>query len=367
MTRIISFLFIIAVFLAALLNRSLPEAAAQSSEDPRHLKVATKEIEPFVFINGNELSGFSIDLWDALALEAGFTYDFEIVETVLDQIDVVATGEVDAAIAAISITAAREERIDFSHRYFESGLGILTKSGGTRTVLDSLRIAFSPSLLRLFAFLVITILISGHIIWLIERNRNPEFPSTYLRGVWEGIWWAAVTVTTVGYGDKTPIGRIGRVFGIFWMFAGLFIIANFTAGVTSQLTLEAIQGTINGPEDLQGKQVATVAGSTANEWLIAQGIANTAVETVDEAYALLDAERVQAVVYDHPVLLYYALQNEEDGYRVPGGSFNKEDYGIAVPEDSPLREEFNRALLALVEDGTYQRIYSKWYGAAGGS
>jgi ABC-type amino acid transport substrate-binding protein len=35
------------------------------------------------------------------------------------------------ALAAISITADRETRIDFSHRYFESGLGILTRSGGS--------------------------------------------------------------------------------------------------------------------------------------------------------------------------------------------------------------------------------------------
>jgi polar amino acid transport system substrate-binding protein len=95
-----------------------------------------------------------------------------------------------------------------------------------------------------------------------------------------------------------------------------------------------------------------------------QRIGHTAVETIEEAITLLDSEQVQAVVYDHPVLLYYTLQNEDKDYIVPGGSFNQEDYGIALATGSPLREEINRALLTLFENGTYNRIYNKWYGTA---
>jgi polar amino acid transport system substrate-binding protein len=339
------------------------ELLAQDSQDRQVVTVATKEIEPFVFVDGGNVSGFSIDLWQATAQEMGVDFEYEIVTTVQDQLDAVESGQADAAIAAISITAEREEEIDFSHRYFESGLGILTRSGSSTPLLDTFRLAFSPGLLRLFVFMVLTILIAGHIIWLIERRRNEEFPQTYLRGVSEGIWWAAVTVTTVGYGDRTPIGRPGRLFGIFWMFAGLFIIANFTAGVTSQMTLQTLQGTINGPQDLPGKQIVTVAGSTSDEWLTSEGIRHQTVETIEEAYNLLDAESVQAVVYDHPVLLYYAQQNEDKDLLVPGGPFNVEDYGIAFPEGSPLREEVNRALLILTENGAYDQIYSKWYGS----
>lgn len=355
------FLVLGAIFMAWL---TLPEVFAQSDDPSEPLLVVTKDIEPFVFVNGDEVSGFSIDLLQALALAMGRTYRIEIVDSVSEQIDAVADGQADLAIAAISITEDREQRVDFSHRYYESGLGILTKSGGGLPLRETLGAAFSPSLLRLLALLLLSIIAAGHVIWLVERNRNPEFPTTYFRGVWEGIWWAAVTVTTVGYGDRTPLGRPGRLFGIFWMFAGLFIIANFTAGVTSQLTLQTLQGAINGPEDLRGKQVAAIEGTTGAEWLASQGIGHRAVATIEEAYALLDSDQVQAVVYDHPVLLYYALQNESGSYIVPGGPFNKEDYGIAMPEGSPLREEVNRALLSVFEDGTYERLRAKWYGDA---
>jgi polar amino acid transport system substrate-binding protein len=342
------------------------ELQAQDSPDPQAITVVTKDIEPFVFVDGEEVSGFSIDLWKALALELGIPYTFEIVATVQEQLDAVESNEADLAMAAISITAEREKSVDFSHRYFESGLGILTRSGNSTPLLDSFRLALSPTLLRLFVFLVLSILIAGHIIWIIERRRNEEFPQTYLRGVSEGIWWAAVTVTTVGYGDRTPVGRLGRMFGILWMFAGLFIIANFTAGVTSQLTLQTLQGEINGPEDLPGKRIATVAGSTSDTWLESEGIGYRTTATIEEAYSLLDSGSVEAIVYDHPVLLYYALQNEEKNLVIPGEAFNKEDYGIAFPTGSPLREEVNRALLILVENGTYQQIVKKWYGSVAG-
>jgi ABC-type amino acid transport substrate-binding protein len=339
---------------------------AQDDQTPQAITVVTKEIEPFVFVDGEEVSGFSIDLWQALALELGLPFEFEIVTTVQEQLDAVEQEQADVAVAAISITAERERQVDFSHRYFESGLGILAHSGGSTTLLDSFRLALSPNLLRLFIFLLLTILIAGHVIWLIERRRNEEFPQTYLKGVWEGIWWAAVTVTTVGYGDRTPIGRLGRLFGMFWMFAGLFIIANFTAGVTSQLTLETLQGVIQGPEDLPGKQVVTVAGSTSDVWLANEGIGHQTVPTIEEAYELLDSGEVDAVVYDHPVLLYYTLQHPDKGYIVAGEVFNEEDYGMAFPHGSPLREEVNRALLKLVENGTYRNIYTKWYGSIPG-
>lgn len=352
----------ISMTLIAFLTITGYQTFAQSDQKQESVTVVTKEIEPFVFVDGEKVIGFSVDLWRALALETGLEYDYEIVTTVQEQLNAVETNQADVAIAAISITAEREQSVDFSHRYFESGLGILTRPGSATPLLDSFRLAFSPTLLRLFAFLILSILIAGHIIWLIERRRNPEFPQTYLKGVWEGIWWATISVTTVGYGDKVPTGRLGRIFGMFWVLAGLFIIANFTAGVTSQLTVQKLEGSINGPEDLRGKQVVTVAGSTSDTWLEDERIGHRAVDTIEEAYELLDSGSVQAVVYDHPVLLYYALQNEDKGYIVPGEAFNTEDYGLAFPSDSPLREDINRALLVLLENGTYEQIYSKWYG-----
>lgn len=357
-------LLLLALVLGLLPSRGGTHAQAVDGESVQAapLRVVTKEIEPFVFTDG-ELSGFSIDLWQELARVADLDYEFYAVDTVTEQLDAVATGKADVAIAAISITQEREETVDFTFSYFDAGLGILARKTFSLPLVRMLfSLEFLLPLLALFGLFLLVIVVAGHIIWFLERNKNDDFPSQYLAGVGQGIWWAAVTVTTVGYGDKTPRAPAGRIFGLLWMFAGLFIIAGFTAGVTSRLTVQHIQGAISGPQDLPGKAVVTVEGSTADEWLTEQRIPHQTVIDVDEAYDLLDRGSVHAVVYDYPVLRYHALNFGQGRIQVVGPPFNEEDYGIALAEGSPLREEINRSLLRLREDGTYNRIYTKWFG-----
>lgn len=348
--------------LVAALVLSVPAAAAPPNQE-QPLRVVTKSIPPFVIVGPDgELSGFSIDLWEAIALELQRPYEWITVDTVRQQLDATAANDADVAMAAITITEEREQAVDFSFPYFDSGLGILTASADNTPVWDILALAFSPSLLRLLAFVLALLIIVGHLVWLFERKHNPDFPKDYIHGIWAGMWYAGVTVTTVGYGDKTPKSVPGRLIGLIWMFAGLFVIANFTAGVTAQLALRELRGAINSPQDLPGKRVISVAGTTGERWLTSQGIPHQTATTIEEAYAALSSGRSEAIVYDYPVLLYYSLNEGQETTSLIDGPFNLEEYGIAVSPGGPLREDINRALLAVQEQGIYDDIYTRWFG-----
>jgi polar amino acid transport system substrate-binding protein len=147
------------------------------------------------------------------------------------------------------------------------------------------------------------------------------------------------------------------------MFAGLFILAYFTAGVTSTVTLQELQGAINGPDDLAGKDVATIEKSAAAEYLNRQGIDSVEYTNEADAYQALEEGDVQAVVYDAPVLQHYASHAGKGKVKVVGLIFEELSYGIAFQHDSPYREPINLALLELVENGTYRDIHTKWFGA----
>lgn len=60
------------------------------------------------------------------------------------------------------------------------------------------------------------------------------FDAGEFHSVWDGIWWATVTVTTVGYGDLVPHTVSGRLIGILVMFVGIGFVAVLTATVASE-------------------------------------------------------------------------------------------------------------------------------------
>ncbi len=89
--------------------------------------VATRVIPPFVFADKGELSGFSIDLWRSIATKLGIDSKFVEYSTVPDLLSAVKDSKANVGIAAISITAERQESFDFSLPMFAAGLQIMVR------------------------------------------------------------------------------------------------------------------------------------------------------------------------------------------------------------------------------------------------
>lgn len=349
--RILNLSFIFVFLLAG-------DAHAQDAEP---LRVATKLFPPLVMQQGDQMTGFSIQLWDAIAQEMGQTYEFYEVETVTDQLDAVQNGEADAAIAGITITAEREALLDFSFPYFDAGLQIMIRDDQVSPIDNALNAVLAPEFLQFLGLFVVLILLASHVLWFIERRIHPEISPTYLKGIGRMLWWSAVTV--IGYDDVPPRTFAGRVMALIWMFSGIFLIANLTASLSAGATVRELQSAISGVADLRTHRVATVEGTTSADFLRNAGVGYVGVSQVEDAYTLLRTRRVDAVVYDAPVLRYFARTEGRDDFRTVGSMFGVEEYGIALPEGSPLREPINRAILQLLENGTYQDIYNRWFGA----
>jgi len=346
---------------------ALAEGEIQTKPMAKVLRVVTKRFEPFVIYQNKEYIGFSIELWEKIAESLGLEYELYGVNTIAKLLDEVERGAADVAIAGISITAKREQVVDFSHAFFETGLQIMVREGSGSIIGEVLSkvisVIFSRELIYGVVFFFLILIIAAHIIWVLERRHNPQFPKSYPQGVWQSIWWAVVTVTTVGYGDKTPKGTVGRLFGLVWILAGYFVFAYFTASVTTTATVQELHGIIDSPQDLFGKQVATVEKSTAADYLAGQSIHAVKVANVGKAYPLLESGKVDAIVYDAPVLQHHASKTGKGKVKVVGLLFLEQNYGIALQVKSPYREKINIALLKLIESGAYQEIYDKWFGS----
>ncbi len=339
------------------------ELAPTTTQPP--LKVYTKPIEPFSFERDGKALGFSIDLWDRVAKKMGVPYEIHWVKTVGELIDKLTSNEADIGVAAISITAEREAVVDFSTPFYESGLAVLVKARGKSMTSIFAEVLLTKGVFYFCIGLLIILAIVAHLIWFFERHKNFEqFPKPYARGVWESAWWAISTILSGGCDAKGPNAVVGRVVGAFWMLVCIVVITYFTAMITTTMTVNQLASDIRGVQDLPGKKVATVKGSTAERYLQEKGMKVSAFDTIDGAYQALEKQKVVAVVYDQPILDYHVKLGGggATGEQVVGRLFQRQNYGIGMQQGSPWRKQINSALLQLREEGVIDELHAKWFG-----
>ncbi len=90
-----------------------------------------------------------------------------------------------------------------------------------------------------FSLLGLCVGLGGTSIYLAEGGSQVE--NTDINSLRDGLWWALVTITTVGYGDIAPVSGIGRVIGGTLMVSGMFMLALF-AGIVGSTLLSVVLG-----------------------------------------------------------------------------------------------------------------------------
>ncbi|UOE94619.1 transporter substrate-binding domain-containing protein [Alkalihalobacillus sp. LMS39] len=115
-------------------------------------------------------------------------------------------------------------------------------------------------------------------------------------------------------------------------------------------------------DDLAGKTVTTRVGSTSETFITneTEGIPE-AFPQITEAYQNVITGRSDATLYDLPNVQYYASTEGGGQLKIVGDRLTGEQYGIAFPKGSPLRDKIDAALTELMENGTYGDIYEKWF------
>ena len=122
------------------------------------------------------------------------------------------------------------------------------------------------------------------------------------QGIGNGIWWAAVTMTTVGYGDKAPKTMGGRIVALIWMIFSVVFIASFTANITTSLTISELKGKVHGFNDLYTARVGSISGSEGFDFLARKGIAVIPFESIQEGLLAVGSKRIDAFVMDELIL-----------------------------------------------------------------
>ncbi|WP_157980377.1 transporter substrate-binding domain-containing protein [Pseudidiomarina taiwanensis] len=348
---------------ALLFCLTMPSMAQPAEPLREPLEIGVRVSPPFVIKEGPALySGLTIELFEHIAAQNGLDYRYHEVDDIGELFDRVSTGDYAMGLGALSVTADREAQVDFTQPFYNAGLAIAVPNRGESNWWYVLKRFVSLEFLSVMLALFAILLLAGWALWLFERRRNSEqFSEAYGRGIGAGFWWAAVTMTTVGYGDKSPITLGGRIVSFIWMFTSVIIISSFTASITSSLTVGQLSHKVEGPRDLPNVRVASVPNSYSATWLARENIGYQQQQSLFAALTQVDSGRADAVVYDAPLLQYQIRQQNLD-LTVLEKRFAPQDYALALPQGSAMREQLNRELLRYIRTAEWRALVNQYLG-----
>jgi len=155
------------------------------------------------------------------------------------------------------------------------------------------------------------IILAAMLMFVVEYPQEPV-----AKGVWDAIWWAIVTMTTVGYGDIVPKTVFGRIIGFGVMISGVFLVSMMTATIASVFVSQRIKEG-KGLEDVRDRDHIVVCGWNEHGNSVIQGLVNLlrpripVVALVNE----LPREEVDAILY----------RFKDIQFRFVRGNFTKEE------------------------------------------
>ena len=359
-------LLLVLVAFGASLTAPLDCALAAERRPTAPLRVAVYDVPPYGTVGSDgALSGLSVDLWRRVAEELEWEYRLTPVsqmETILSGLE---QGRFDAAIGAITITPEREARIDFSYPTHRSGVAVaLPKETGPLAAIVSY-VTVAADLGTLIVGIFALLLLLGVVIWLIERPGRsgkppPEDSVVTLR---DGLYWAVVTMTTVGYGDKTPKTPLGRLVAVVWMLSSVALVSLLSASLVSRLTAERVENSsIRAESDLTGKKLAAVAQSSGAEYLDELHLKYEKYDNLVEALSSLANGQSNAVVNSVGALQYLVAARFAQVIRVPRVLLAPAFMAIALPDNSPLKKPIDRALIKIPASPEWKSVEELYFG-----
>jgi ABC-type amino acid transport substrate-binding protein len=305
-----------------------------------------------------------VDLWRRVAEDLGLSYRFEAVrqmDTVLAGLE---NGDFDAAVGAITITPERLARVDFSYPAHRSGVAVaFANRTGPIAAIDFYGQAVRQhiSLISVTAGLLV---LTGTLVWRFEKRYRSagQNADSSVTSLFDGLYWAVVTMTTVGYGDKTPKTRGGRFIATLWMLASLALISLVSTTLVSSMTAARLEsGPLAHDSDLVGKRLGAVASSSGAEYLDNQHLAYTKYASLQEALAALADGEADAVVNSVGALEYMISTRFYGVIAMPSGLLAPAYMAFALPRNSPLKIQLDRAMVRVTGSPGWRSLEDSYF------
>ncbi len=327
-----------------------------------NVDVYTKDFKPMIYQEDGDIQGIDYDILSAVGKEVNMKFNFIFTDNTQSILKSVKETPNSVGIAGITINSDRESDVDFSIPYVKTGLGIVVRNEKKTSYLKSVWIVakkVSPSLGLLLAY----ILVVGMIFYITERGTD-AISDEFLKGCQQAVWYSFVTITTVGYGDIVPQRWKSRLVAMPMALIGFCLVGNVLSdmNVAKEVIHESSKYCVNSHKDFGGMKVAVKKATATVASVNKHGAIPIECANLREAYGLLILGKVDAIVADKLALIDFHKSVNSKRTVMLTDEFEEQYYGIAIPDNSPMKEDIDKALLKMHESGRLKEIIDKWKG-----
>lgn len=350
------------LFLFSFLFSVLSISQEQLLNEKDTIIVGYTSAPPFIIEEDGQLEGINIWLWQKAADELELSYKFQKMDFV-EMLSAIENNAIDVSINPLTITGERSKKMEFTHAFYASNSTVVLKEKSAwNKFLDFIEVFFNANFLKAVLLLLAIMFIFGFFIWLFERHKNDKFRKS-IRGIWDGFWWAAVTLTTVGYGDKAPLSKGGKVTALLLMFTGLLFISGLTASIASNLTVNELNNSPNSFIQFKDKAVGTVANSSSGSFLKEHFFKNiTPYPGVQSGLEGLINEEIEAFMYDEPILKYRTANDTRfEKLQITPIKFDVQFYAFGISRNNQELEQLvSQRILDIMETQEWETVLNEY-------
>lgn len=318
------------------------------------------------------VTGYCIDVFEAAVKKLPYALPFKYIPyecaTSYDKLVwQVYSKMFDAAVGDITIIANRTRYVDFTMPYTESGVSMLVLAKKDEDE-PTMWIFLKPLTSDLWIAMVVFMLVTGLVVWTIEKPINDEFNVSKWKQFSASFYFAFSTGTSTH--DQKFKSLQSKVIVVSWCFVMLVIVQSYTASLSSMLTAKRLQPSVTDPMQLlhNGHNVGYQSGSFVHSMLRRFQFEEHRIKDYSTQEEYANALRhgsknggVSAIFDETPYINSFLLLYGKEFQKV-GPIDRTVGFGFAFPKGSTLVEDLSKAMLNLIEGSEGSNIERKWFG-----
>ncbi len=333
------------------------------SQEKDTLKVGYTMAPPFIIENSGSQEGINMLLWKRVARDLDLNYELMPMEF-SEMLLALENGDIDISINPLTITSERNRKMIFTDAFYASHSTIaVARLSPVQKLIQFVKAFFNANFLKGLLVLLLIIFIFGWLGWYFEHRKNPTHFRNGLAGLWDGLWWSAVTLTTVGYGDKAPQSKGGKITALVLMFGGLLFISGLTASIASSLTVNQMSTNPNSLTEFKERPVGSIKNSSSAEFLKTHFFKDIQVfKNVEQGLTALANGDVEAFMYDEPILKYHIDQEKTfSEIELIPIEFDVQFYAFGLSKNNlDLEKIISQKILEIIEGQEWELILNEF-------